>query len=200
MKAKLSETITRAKSCGLPERELHSAETRRRRVHNAIEDRKGQVRVFCRVRPLNAKECSQGDQSCCNVVDDMTLEVPSGTFSFDSVFAPSTQAEVFEDCVDLVQSAIDGNNVTIFAYGQTGAGKTHTMYGSGEDDGIAPRTITEVFEGIRSVSHRYAAEVSCTMMELYNNNLVDLLSSRDGVWKPPCSDTKLTVKVDKQGA
>merc|ERR1719330_865855 len=60
----------------------------------------------------------------------MTLSVEGNTsYQFDAVFIPGTQAQVFEDCRDLVQSAADGYNITIFAYGQTGAGKTYTMYG-----------------------------------------------------------------------
>jgi len=69
-------------------------------------------------------------------------------FQFDSVFGPSAQqAEVFREVEDLVQSAVDGYNVSIVAYGQTGAGKTYTMYGGeGEQQGVAARTIESIFE------------------------------------------------------
>ena len=64
-------------------------------------------------------------------VDGMSVQVPKdGVFQFDAVFGPGTQDEIFEDCRHLVQSALDGYNVTIFAYGQTGAGKTFSMYGA----------------------------------------------------------------------
>ncbi|OLQ09084.1 Kinesin-like calmodulin-binding protein-like [Symbiodinium microadriaticum] len=93
-------------------------EALRRQVHNAIEDIKGHLRVFCRIRPLNEKVQQFGN------------------YAFDGVFAPGSQEEVFEDCKGLVQSAIDGYNVTIFAYGQTGAGKTYTLYGTPEQDSL----------------------------------------------------------------
>lgn len=47
-----------------------------------------------------------------------------------------------------MQSAVDGHNVTIFAYGQTGAGKTHTLYGTLEQEGIAGRAISELFQAL----------------------------------------------------
>jgi hypothetical protein len=108
----------------------------------------------------------------------MTLEVPRvGCFSFDSVYAPGSQEEIFEDCRDLVQSAVDGHNVTIFAYGQTGAGKTYTMYGTPQHEGIAVRAIAELFQIVDGIRHRYDISVAGSMVELYNNHLVDLLRS-----------------------
>jgi len=177
--------LAAAKALGLPETELHEAELRRRKVHNVIQDLKGQIRVFCRVRPLNAKERSNGDVEAVRVIDDMTIEVPrAGVYSFDGVFAPGSQEDVFEDCRDLVESAVDGHNVTIFAYGQTGAGKTYTMYGTPEKEGIASRAITHLFEIECSLRHRYAMDVTGSMIELYNNNVVDLLKPmrRTSAW------------------
>merc|ERR1740138_1794956 len=96
-------------------------------------------------------------------------------FSFDAVFMPGTQDEVFEDCKDLVQSAVDGYNVTMFAYGQTGAGKTFTMYGMPGHEGIAPRTIEELFRVLEQGRSRFDFTVAASMLELYRNELVDLL-------------------------
>ena len=69
------------------------------------------------------------------------------TFAYDRVFRPeASQAAVFEEVSDLVQSALDGFKVCLFSYGQTGAGKTHTMTGSRsyEGQGIIPRAISKV--------------------------------------------------------
>merc|ERR1712194_962497 len=88
---------------------------------------------------------------------------------------PGTQEEVFEDCRDLVQSAVDGYNVTIFAYGQTGAGKTFTMYGVPGLEGTAPRTIREIYRVIDEQQSRFNFTVMASMFELYRNELIDLL-------------------------
>ncbi|CAJ1335072.1 unnamed protein product [Effrenium voratum] len=167
--------------------QLREAEQVRRRVHNALEDIKGHLRVFCRVRPLSDKERAMRDEVVVRMADGMRIELPrNGVFTFDGVFGPGSQEEVFEECKDLVQSAVDGHNVTIFAYGQTGAGKTYTLYGTPEQEGIAGRAITEVFklvDGLRGSK----GIVSASMFELYRNRLVDLLRKERRGKSPPCS-------------
>lgn len=123
-------------------------------------------------------------------------------FQFDAVFTPGTQAEVFEDCADLVQSAIDGYNVTMFAYGQTGTGKTFTMYGPDDpadrvpgSEGAAPRTIQELFRVIEQGRSRFIYTVTASMLELYQNDLVDLLSKGN----PAAAKSKLNVRQEKSG-
>ena len=164
----------------------------RRRVHNAIEDLKGHLRVFCRVRPLSDKEHEMDEEVVVRMVDNMKIELPrNGVFTFDGVFAAGRQEEVFEECRDLVQSTVDGHNVTIFAYGQTGAGKTYTLYGTPQEEGIAGRAISEVFEIIQRFqqsSTQRSFVVSASMFELYRNRLVDLLRRPEKRAKsPPCS-------------
>ena len=96
------------------------------------------VRVVCRIRPTNQKEISSGGNTCVKF-NDTTVEVGvddgSHTFSFDRIFGmESTQQEVFEyTAVPLVADVLNGYNATIFAYGQTGTGKTHTMEGNIHD-------------------------------------------------------------------
>jgi len=205
-KERLTAALVGARALGFTEAELRDAETRRRRVHNMMEDLKGQIRVFCRIRPLNQKETCQGDAEALHNLDNMSLDVPSiGSFAYDGVFAPGEQEEVFEDCRDLIQSVVDGHNVTIFAYGQTGAGKTYTMYGDGEKgcvpekEGIAPRAIMELFQIISRIRHNHTVTVTGSMVELYNNQLVDLLRPVPRRGSMSSSSPKLSVRQDRAG-
>jgi len=111
------------------------------------------------------------------------------------VWTPGTQTEVFEDCRDLVQSAVDGYNVTMFAYGQTGAGKTFTMYGAPGQEGTAPRTIGEIFRVVEENQDRFNFTVMGSMLELYRNDLVDLLDKANSK-----AQKKLNIRQDKTGA
>jgi hypothetical protein len=83
----------------------------------------------------------------------------------------------------------------MFAYGQTGAGKTFTMYGSPGQEGAAPRTIQEIFRVIEKSRDRFTYTVMGSMLELYRNDLVDLLSKAD----PKASKSKLNVRMEKSG-
>jgi len=195
MKEKLSTSIQDALKAGVPEGEIMNAEVRRKKLHNTIEDLKGSIRVFCRVRPLSSKESNAGDTNITQVLDSMSVKVKDDSFSFDAVFAPGTQDEVFEDCKDLVQSAIDGYNVTMFAYGQTGAGKTHTMYGCPGQEGTTPRTVQEIFHVCKEASERFIFTVSGSMLELYRNDLIDLLVKGNA----SATKTKLNVRQEKTG-
>lgn len=195
MKDKLQTALKAALEAGVAESDLVPIDQRRKKLHNMVEDLKGSIRVFCRVRPLSKKETGQGDSSICEAVDQMTVKVKEEQFLFDAVFTPGTQDEVFEDCRDLVQSAADGYNVTMFAYGQTGAGKTFTMYGTKGNEGTAPRTIQEIFRVTAQGSDRFSYTVSGSMLELYCNNIVDLLSKAN----PSQSKAKLNIRQEKNG-
>jgi len=178
LRDRLNSALQEARACNVPEEWLHDAEKQRRRIHNMVEDLKGQNRVMCRVRPLTEKELQRGETEAISLVDDMTVEVPKGTFVFDGIFSPGTQAEVFNDCRDLVQSAVDGHNVTIFTYGHTGTGKTYTMLGDQSNPGIATRAINEIFALTEKLRLRNTVSISATMVELYNNHLTDLFRGR----------------------
>ena len=115
-------------------------QTLRKKYFNMMEDMKGKIRVFCRTRPMAQYELDRQCEPVVSFVDDTTIGIETARgpkqFMYDAIFTPQTsQEEVFADCRDLVTSAIDGYNITIFAYGQTGAGKTHTMHGSAADPG-----------------------------------------------------------------
>ena len=103
-----------------------------------------------------------------------------------NVLREATNDEVLEAAAkEAVEAATDGFNATILAYGQTGSGKTYTMGsgdGSYENRGIIPRALTMVFEKLalgRSVVGRAKDKVSVSFVEIYNENLIDLLSSHE---------------------
>ena len=126
---------------------------KRKDLHNQLEDMKGAIRLFCRIRPLSNSELEREESKQMIVVaeDEFTATVfgkqQPHKYTFDSVFGPdSTQKQIFDETSRLVQSAIDGYNVCIFAYGQTGSGKTHTIQGNAADPGITPRSIAKLYD------------------------------------------------------
>ncbi len=102
-------------------------------------------------------------------------------FVFDHVFGQgASQEQVFSKCaVSICNDTLEGFNGTIFAYGQTGAGKTHTMSGPAEienyerDCGLCMRTASHLFEKSRKMPHTVSIRLS--VLEIYNESLVDLL-------------------------
>ena len=124
------------------------------------------VRVVIRVRPLIATETTSGASECVTV-DEKTgsVFVNDRTFHFDGVFGTNCSQEyVYTKSVrELLSSSFEGYNTTIFAYGQTGSGKTYTMGTgcenvSGEQRGILPRMITDLFDHLNSEVEKSAAE------------------------------------------
>ncbi|KAG9307692.1 hypothetical protein G9A89_023257 [Geosiphon pyriformis] len=148
------------------------------------------VRVALRVRPLNNKETLQNCSECITFIPDAP-QILIGTdrsFTFDHVFSSDTEQEdVFEECArPMVEKLIEGYNTTILAYGQTGSGKTYSM-GTALDGsnippehlGIVPRAIYKLFEGLEARKEKnpaFAYEVLVSFLELYNEDLIDLLN------------------------
>ncbi|KAG5843034.1 hypothetical protein ANANG_G00184210 [Anguilla anguilla] len=174
--------------------EIHAGEMQRRQLHNTIQELKGNIRVFCRVRPLltggqariNHIEFPANDYKAIKL--GKTEESHTGrsedtqksySFSFDRVFGPAaSQREVFEEISLLVQSALDGYNVCCFAYGQTGSGKTHTMEGGEADEtqGMIPRAVQQVFAAARRLEEQgWKYTFVASFVEIYNETLRDLL-------------------------
>ncbi|KAI9447762.1 kinesin-domain-containing protein [Lactarius indigo] len=111
--------------------------------------------------------------------------IPPGTkrykdrrFMFDRVFRPdSSQQEVYDATArPLLQRLLDGFNTTVFAYGATGCGKTHTISGTDSDPGIIYLTMADLFQRIEDRKDDYNAEVVVTFLEIYNEEIRDLLS------------------------
>lgn len=82
---------------------------------------------------------------------------------------------VFAQTKPIVTSVLDGYNVCIFAYGQTGTGKTFTMEGTQENRGVNYRTLEELFHCAESRSRLMKFELSVSMLEVYNEKIMDLL-------------------------
>lgn len=99
------------------------------------------------------------------------------TFGFDRVFDENTsQAEVYEATTrNLLDSVLDGYNATVFAYGATGCGKTHTITGTVQAPGVIFLTMQELFERISERSGEKVTEVSLSYLEIYNETIRDLL-------------------------
>jgi hypothetical protein len=148
------------------------------------------VQVVVRCRPMDEKEMarnfiriveiipSKGAVEIRNPRTDLNKDTVK-VFSFDSVYDwNSTQQDIYEETVrPLVSSVLDGFNGTIFAYGQTGTGKTYTMEGSKNDTdtrGIIPRSFEQIFTQIgRSENIQYLVRAS--YLEIYQEEIRDLL-------------------------
>ncbi|XP_047325615.1 kinesin-like protein KIN-14J [Impatiens glandulifera] len=171
-----------------------------RKLYNEVQDLKGNIRVYCRVRPFLAGQSKKlttieyiGENGEL-VVTNPLKQVKDGhrLFKFNKVFGPATtQEEVFLDTQPLIRSVLDGYNVCIFAYGQTGSGKTYTMSGpnisSKEDWGVNYRALSDLFGLSQTRRNSITYEVSVQMVEIYNEQVRDLLSNeasqkRLGIW------------------
>ncbi|XP_039029588.1 kinesin-like protein KIN-14S [Hibiscus syriacus] len=155
----------------------------RKRLYNEVIELKGNIRVFCRCRPLNQVEISNGSSSVVEFDSspDAELQIISSDsskkqFKFDHVFRPEDgQDIVFARTKPIVTSVLDGYNVCIFAYGQIGSGKTFTMEGTPENRGVNYKTLEELFRvaGDRGGVMKY--ELFVSLMEVYNEKIRDLL-------------------------
>ncbi|KAK2805076.1 hypothetical protein FQN50_006321 [Emmonsiellopsis sp. PD_5] len=174
---------------------LRKEETLRRKLHNQVQELKGNIRVFCRVRPLLSSEPledaariefpdSEADSNQISVLGPEeksslgNITTKNYAYSFDHVFGPSSQnTDVFDEISQLVQSALDGYNVCIFCYGQTGSGKTHTM---SSDDGMIPRAVHQIYETASSLEEKgWRYTMQGNFVEVYNENLNDLLGKAE---------------------
>ncbi|XP_067992949.1 centromere-associated protein E isoform X2 [Melanerpes formicivorus] len=139
----------------------------------------GAVTVCVRMRPLIAREEALEDKLSLHwKSENNTISEVNGTkvFSYDRVFhsSDSTQQLYEGVAVPIIQSAVQGYNGTIFAYGQTASGKTYTMMGNEDSAGIIPKAIQHIFKVICEIPDReFLLRVS--YMEIYNETITDLL-------------------------
>ncbi|XP_024982412.1 kinesin-like protein KIN-5A isoform X5 [Cynara cardunculus var. scolymus] len=170
------------------------------------------VQVILRCRPFSEDDvraktpavvaCNEDKQEVI-VTQNMGNKQIDKTFSFDKVFGPSSrQKDLYDQVVGpIVREALEGYNWTIFAYGQTGTGKTYTMEGEGgkakngefhEDVGVIPRAVEQLFDTLEAQNAEYSMKV--TYIELYNEEITDLLALDDKSKKP------ITLMEDGKGA
>ncbi|GBG25436.1 Kinesin, putative [Hondaea fermentalgiana] len=177
----------------------------RKRVHNELMDLKGNIRVYCRVRPVLPMERKRSSTDALDVtsfpveneIEITRDEASTNRFEFDAVFAQkSTQEQVFEDISPLVTSTLDGYDVCIFAYGQTGSGKTFTMEGSRENPGVNLRALQRLFQLRHDRREEETFAFSVSILEIYNESVRDLLARSDA---GPGPRAKLDLRVASNG-
>ncbi|XP_030525354.2 kinesin-like protein KIN-14Q isoform X2 [Rhodamnia argentea] len=155
----------------------------RKELYNKVLELKGNIRVFCRCRPLNVEEIATGASVAVDFESsnegELTIKSNGAfrrNFKFDAVFGPQAdQVDVFEDTAPFATSVLDGYNVCIFAYGQTGTGKTYTMEGTKTARGVNYRTLEELFRIIRERQQLFQYDISVSVLEVYNEQIRDLL-------------------------
>ncbi|KAL6202289.1 hypothetical protein ACLB2K_025997 [Fragaria x ananassa] len=192
---------------------LIEGEMLRKKLHNENLELKGNIRVFCRVRPFLAEDDTEvkiiyypTSMDALGRGIELAQNGQKHSFKFDRVFIPDvSQEDVFEDISQLVQSALDGYKVCIFAYGQTGSGKTYTMMGKPgdpEQKGLIPRTLEQIFKTRQFAQQQgWKYEMQVSMLEIYNETIRDLLpSNRSSLERENGSAGKqYTIKHDASG-
>ncbi|PHU14602.1 hypothetical protein BC332_15807 [Capsicum chinense] len=155
---------------------------------------KENVTVTVRFRPLNAREIGKGDELAWYADGDYTVRNENSSkiaYSFDRVFGPATTTRHVYDVAarHVVGGSMEGINGTVFAYGVTSSGKTHTMHGEQKSPGIIPLAVKDVFGIIQETPEReFLLRVS--YLEIYNEVINDLLDP---------TGQNLRVREDAQG-
>uniref|UniRef100_A0A7N8XPY0 Kinesin-like protein n=1 Tax=Mastacembelus armatus TaxID=205130 RepID=A0A7N8XPY0_9TELE len=151
------------------------------------------IKVLCRFRPLNQAEILRGDLFLPKFQGDDTVIVGGRSYVFDRVFPTNTtQEQVYNTCAkQIVKDVLCGYNGTIFAYGQTSSGKTHTMEGKLHDPhqmGIIPRIAEDIFNHIFAMDENLEFHIKVSYFEIYMDKIRDLLD---------VTKTNLSVHEDK---
>ncbi|XP_038608867.1 kinesin heavy chain isoform X2 [Tachyglossus aculeatus] len=151
------------------------------------------IKVLCRFRPLNQAETLRGDKFLPLFQGGDSVIVGGKPYVFDRVFPPNTtQEQVYHACaMQIVKDVLAGYNGTIFAYGQTSSGKTHTMEGKLHDPqlmGIIPRIARDIFNHIYAMDENLEFHIKVSYFEIYLDKIRDLLD---------VTKTNLSVHEDK---
>ncbi|TQD99062.1 hypothetical protein C1H46_015329 [Malus baccata] len=158
------------------------------------EKSKENVTVTVRFRPLSPREIRQGEEIAWYADGDTIVRNehnPSIAYAYDRVFGPTTTTRHVYDVAaqHVISGAMEGVNGTIFAYGVTSSGKTHTMHGDQRSPGIIPLAVKDAFSIIQETPNReYLLRVS--YLEIYNEVVNDLLNP---------AGQNLRIREDAQG-
>ncbi|XP_037772424.1 kinesin heavy chain-like [Penaeus monodon] len=141
------------------------------------------IKVVARFRPLNDSEERAGSKFIVTFPhskDDSQVSIGGKVYQFDSILKPNvTQEKVYNTAArDIVKDVLNGYNGTIFAYGQTSSGKTHTMEGVIGDpnlQGIIPRIISDIFNHIYNMEENLEFHIKVSYFEIYMDKIRDLL-------------------------
>ena len=169
----------------------------KRNTNNNYQNAKGNIRVFCRVRPNLQKE--KNLETCLFDFSEKNITIYGPyqksnigkkeenrikeNYKFDKIFTPeNSQENIFEEISHMVQSSLDGFNVCIFAYGQTGSGKTYTMEGENDNKrGLIPRALERIFDNINHMEKlNWVFKVNLSCLEIYLDQIRDLLKEIKG--------------------
>ncbi|KAI9025980.1 hypothetical protein CLU79DRAFT_743991 [Phycomyces nitens] len=173
------------------------------------------VRVALRVRPLTQKERLSNCSECLAFIPDepQILIGTDKSFTYDYVFDSNiNQTQVYSKAAaPLLHKFVDGFNATILAYGQTGSGKTYSM-GTGlengadpENEGIVPRCIIDLYQSLQDRAAKepdFSYQVFVSFLELYNEELIDLLNPHTSQKKKsgqPAPNTEVLIREDPSG-
>nr|XP_019790186.1 kinesin-like protein KIF21A isoform X5 [Tursiops truncatus] len=173
------------------------------------------VRVAVRIRPQLAKERIEGCHICTSVTpgEPQVFLGKDKAFTFDYVFdIDSQQEQIYTQCIEkLIEGCFEGYNATVFAYGQTGAGKTYTM-GTGfdvniieEEQGIISRAVKHLFKSIEEKKHTSIKnglpppdfKVNAQFLELYNEEVLDLFDTTRDI---DAKNKKSNIKIHEDSA
>ncbi|XP_013089022.1 kinesin heavy chain-like isoform X1 [Biomphalaria glabrata] len=151
------------------------------------------IKVICRVRPLNESEERAGSKFVLKFPTDDSINIGGKLFVFDKVLKPNvTQEYVYNvTAKPIVADVLSGYNGTIFAYGQTSSGKTHTMEGVMGNEplqGIIPRIVQDIFNYIYGMDENLEFHIKVSYFEIYMDKIRDLLD---------VTKTNLSVHEDK---
>ncbi|XP_027856652.1 kinesin-like protein KIF22 [Xiphophorus couchianus] len=154
---------------------------------DGVSKKTSRVRVAVRLRPYMSRQDEKEEGPCVRGLDSQNLEIinwrnatETVKYHFDVFHGEqTTQQEVFLSSVKpILPHILNGQNASVFAYGPTGAGKTHTMLGTGEQPGVIPRAVREVFNLVSAKDEDEGWDYSIGMsyLEIYNEKVLDLLS------------------------
>ncbi|KAL3677502.1 hypothetical protein R1sor_027450 [Riccia sorocarpa] len=198
---KTTTTTLKSEQMSVMKSGLKTAGLRARQVHEDMERGGGEedggggtrIMVYVRLRPMSKKEKEAGARSCVKIVNnrdvyltEMALETDylrlkrlrGRHFAFDAAFPDNTsQEEVYQtSAADLVEGVLEGRNTSVFCYGATGAGKTHTMLGTVQQPGVMVLALKDLFTKLKQRSPEGEHVVRLSYLEVYNETVRDLLS------------------------